>query len=166
MLEIWDCNVHFQDPRGGTYLHMFYNEVDRAFQMDGRSLALPREYLSEMKSHGFTNVVDQVCHIPLNMSTIDMSTLDMSQLEPPELALVTWWQGVADYSVDLLIRNLGMDKQQVTVLRAGARQALQTGVDGWLEVYVTAEDIGTITDTHSRVTSGEMPKLPSQSIHP
>lgn len=47
-----------------------------------------------------------------------------------------------------------MDKEQVTFLRAAAHRALQTGVDGWLEVYVIAEDTGTITDNSSRVTSG------------
>ncbi|KAL7649252.1 hypothetical protein ACMYSQ_012363 [Aspergillus niger] len=63
MLEIWDSNVHFQDPYGETGLHRLYNDMNKDFIMDGRSLDLPLQYLSEMESHGFTNVAEHVYRI-------------------------------------------------------------------------------------------------------
>ncbi|GLA56091.1 hypothetical protein AnigIFM63604_004387 [Aspergillus niger] len=92
MLKIWDSNVHFQDPQGETGLHRLYNDMNKAFRMDGRSLDLPLQYLSEMESHGFINVAEHVYRIPLNT-------------EQPMIqnsVVISWADGFEAYSMDLL----------------------------------------------------------------
>ncbi|KAL5366507.1 hypothetical protein BJX96DRAFT_161066, partial [Aspergillus floccosus] len=124
ILEMWDSNVHFQDPHGETGLHRLYNEMDKAFKMDGRSLDLPLEYLSEMGRHGFTNVVEHVYRIPLNME----------QPRTQTSVLQSWADGFEAYSMDLLVTHLGKRSLEALLLCAAARQALRKGVDGWLQV--------------------------------
>ncbi|KAL5361424.1 hypothetical protein BJX96DRAFT_165882 [Aspergillus floccosus] len=128
-------NVYLQDPDGETGLHRLYNEMDKAFQMDGRSLDLPLKYLSEMERHGFTNVAEHVYRIPLNM---DQPMTQTSVLE-------SWADGFEAYSMELMVQNLGKRPLEVLFLCAAARQALRKGVEGWLEV---------------RVTSGQKPAMP------
>lgn len=125
MLEIWDSNVHFQDPCGQTGLHRLYNDMNKAFRMDGRSLdLLPLQYLSEMESHGFTNVAEHVYRIPLNTAQ------PMTQ----KSVLESWADGFEAYSMDLLVKHLRKRHLEVFLICAAARQALRKGVEGWLEM--------------------------------
>ncbi|KAL7649167.1 hypothetical protein ACMYSQ_012392 [Aspergillus niger] len=124
MLEIWDSNVHFQDPHGETGLHRLYNDMDKAFKMDRRLLDLPLQYLSEMESHGFTDVAEHVYRIPLNTEQ------PMTQ----KSVVVSWADGFEAYSMDLLVKHLGKRHLEVFLICAAARQALRKGVEGWLEM--------------------------------
>lgn len=124
MLEIWDSNVHFQDPYGETGLHRLYNDMNKAFKMDGRSLDLPLQYLSEMEGHGFTNVAEHVYRIPLNTAQ------PMTQ----QSVVVSWADGFEAYSMDLLVKHLRKRHLEVFLICAAARQALRKGVEGWLEM--------------------------------
>ncbi|KAI2927441.1 hypothetical protein CBS147321_11213 [Aspergillus niger] len=128
MLEIWDSNVHFQDPYGETGLHRLYNDMNKAFRMDGRSLDLPLQYLSEMERHGFTNVAEHVYRIPLNTAQ------PMTQ----QSVVVSWADGFEAYSMDLLVKHLGKRHLEVFLICAAARQALRKGVEGWLEIRITS----------------------------
>ncbi|GLA10309.1 hypothetical protein AnigIFM60653_002621 [Aspergillus niger] len=128
MLKIWDSNVHFQDPQGETGLHRLYNEMNKAFRVDGRSLDLPLQYLSEMESHGFTNVAEHVYRIPLN------TVQPMTQ----QSVVVSWADGFEAYSMDLLVKHLGKRHLEVFLICAAARQALRKGVEGWLEIRITS----------------------------
>ncbi|KAL7649195.1 hypothetical protein ACMYSQ_012421 [Aspergillus niger] len=124
MLEIWDSHVHFQDPHGETGLHRLYNDMDKAFKLDGRSLDLPLQYLSELESHGFTDVAEHVYRIPLNTEQ------PMTQRS----VVVSWADGFEAYSMDLLVMHLGKRHLEVFLICAAARQALRKGVEGWLEM--------------------------------
>ncbi|GKZ96827.1 hypothetical protein AnigIFM59636_011345 [Aspergillus niger] len=92
--------------------------------MDGRSLDLPLQYLSEMERHGFTNVAEHVYRIPLNTEQ------PMTQ----QSVVVSWADGFEAYSMDLLDKHLGKRHLEVFLICAAARQALRKGVEGWLEI--------------------------------
>ncbi|RDH26214.1 hypothetical protein BDQ94DRAFT_164669 [Aspergillus welwitschiae] len=111
-------------PYGETGLHRLYNDMNKAFRMDGRSLDLPLQYLSEMESHGFTNVAEHVYRIPLNTA----------QPITQKSVLESWADGFEAYSMDLLVKHLRKRHLEVFLICAAARQALRKGVEGWLEM--------------------------------
>ncbi|OJZ79701.1 hypothetical protein ASPFODRAFT_66025 [Aspergillus luchuensis CBS 106.47] len=103
-------------PYGETGLHRLYNDMNKAFRMDGRSLDLPLQYLSEMEGHGFTNVAEHVYP------------------DTQQSVVVSWADGFEAYSMDLLVKHLGKRHLEVFLICAAARQALRKGVEGWLEM--------------------------------
>ncbi|KAL4888226.1 hypothetical protein BDV59DRAFT_188933 [Aspergillus ambiguus] len=125
-VEMWDSTVHFPDPHGEGPLHRLYKDMREAYRIDGRSLDLPKLYLSEMEDRGFVEVAEHVRQFPLSMNVE----------EPARSVLESWADGLEAYSLELLVKHLGKRDLDVLLSCATARQALRRGegVEGFLQM--------------------------------